>query len=300
MSSPESPQDVYARLTTRVDPSRGYPLWFPEPKSTSPKDYHNDRLRIGDVGIVAEDGSFDVFFNICLPKDHPLHQSHGVPENFHQVVLSAWDLRQFPAADSARHVVSTCSSSEEGAILVLPKGAGKTDLANKLIFRSEALRHVLSWYAFAYLNLGQSTISNDSLYLITGYHKASSWSVATFSDAGGGTSLTANFTAGEVMNGNIRGAYSWQVTNSMHWRVGPEEGYNRDRRNQAVSIQGYKITVGEGKLASLICRRVKVSSRLPGTKFNPSNPMLKFLSRATSSKSGRQGSGEVDETNFRH
>ncbi|KIJ18162.1 hypothetical protein PAXINDRAFT_71773, partial [Paxillus involutus ATCC 200175] len=192
---------------TRVDPSRGYPLWFPEPESRLPEDYRNDGLRIGDVGIVAEDGSFDVFFNICLPADHPLHQPHGVPQNFHQVVLSDRDLRQFPSADSAGRVVSTrsishraiaagvtgnaivstagiglnyefSSSSEEGAILVLPEGASKTDLANKLIFRQEALKHALSWYTFAYFNLGRSNINDDSLYLITGYHKASSWSVA--------------------------------------------------------------------------------------------------------------------------
>jgi hypothetical protein len=111
MSSSESPQDVYARLMTRVDPSRGYPLWFPEPESRLPEDYRNDGLRIGDVGIVAEDGSFDVFFNICLPADHPLHQPHGVPQNFHQVVLSDRDLRQFPSADSAGRVVSTRSIS---------------------------------------------------------------------------------------------------------------------------------------------------------------------------------------------
>ncbi|KAF8836670.1 hypothetical protein BDN67DRAFT_973854 [Paxillus ammoniavirescens] len=321
MSRSESPQDVYARLMTRVDPSRGYPLWFPEPESRLPEDYRNDGLRIGDVGIVAEDGSFDVFFNICLPADHPLHQPHGVPKNFHQVFLSDRDLRQFPSADGVGRVVSTrsishraitagvagnaivstagiglnyefSSSSEEGAILVLPEGAGKTDLANKLVFRSEALEHALSWYEFAYFNLGRSTIDNDSLYLITGYHKASSWSVAAFSDAGGGTSLTANFTAGEVVNGNIGGAYSWQVTNSMHWRVGPEEGHNRNRRNQAVSIRGYKIAVREGTFASLLGLggRIKVSSTLPSTKLALRRP---FFPRATSSRSGNQGSGEL-------
>ncbi|KIK80048.1 hypothetical protein PAXRUDRAFT_50392, partial [Paxillus rubicundulus Ve08.2h10] len=192
---------------TRVDASRGYPLWLPEPDSSLPEDYRSDGLRIGDVCVVAEDGSFDVFFNICLPEDHPLHQPHGVPVNFHQVILCDRDLRQFPSVDSAGRVVSTrsinhctitagiagnaivatagiglnyefSSTSEEGAILVLPEGAGKTDLANNLIFRNEALKHAESWYHFAYFNLGRSAINNDSLYLITGYHKASSWSVA--------------------------------------------------------------------------------------------------------------------------
>ncbi|KAF8838555.1 hypothetical protein BDN67DRAFT_907095 [Paxillus ammoniavirescens] len=305
---------------THVDASRGYPLWLPEPDNSLPENYRNDGLRIGDVGVVAEDGSFDVFFNICLPADHPLHQPHGVPAKFHQVVLSDRDFRHFPSVDSAGRVVSTrsishrtiragvagnaivttaglglkyefSSSSEEGAILVLPEGAGKTDLANNLIFRNEALKHAESWYHFAYFNLGRSDIRNDSLYLITGHHKTSSWSIAAFSDAGGDASLAANFTAGEVVNGNIGGAYSWQVTNSMHWRVGPEEGYNRNKRNQAVSIRGYKIAVREGRFASLLGLggRVKVSSRLPRTKFNASRSM--FLSRATSPRSGGQVEG---------
>jgi hypothetical protein len=97
------------------------------------------------------------------------------------------------------------------------------------------------------------------------------------------------------VNGNIGGAYSWQVTNSMHWRVGPEEGYNRNKINQAVSIRGYKIAVREGSFASLLGlgSQVKVSSRLPRTKFNASSRMFKFLSRVTSFRSGNQGSGEL-------
>ncbi|KIK98561.1 hypothetical protein PAXRUDRAFT_667596 [Paxillus rubicundulus Ve08.2h10] len=303
MSSPPSPHNVYARLMTRVDPSRGYPLWFPEPDSSLPEDYRHGGLRIGDVGMVAADGSFDVLFNICLPEDHPIHQPNGVPENFKQIVLSDRDIRQFPSADGAGRVISTQSidhrtitaglsgrsativaagaglnyefrsSSAEGAILVLPEGAGKADLAKDLIFRSEALRNAESWYHFAYFNHGRSVINNDSLYLITGYHKTSSWSMATFSDAGADANLTANFTAGQVVNGNISGAYSWQVTNSVHWRVGPEEGHHRTKRNQAISIRGYKIALREGTFASLLGNRVKVSSRLPRDKFDASRRM---------------------------
>ncbi|KIJ19078.1 hypothetical protein PAXINDRAFT_44270, partial [Paxillus involutus ATCC 200175] len=70
---------VYARLMIPVDSSRGYPLWYPEPDSNLPEDYRDEGLRIGDVGIVTEDGSFDVLFNICLPEEHELHQRHGVP-----------------------------------------------------------------------------------------------------------------------------------------------------------------------------------------------------------------------------
>lgn len=115
------------------------------------------------------------------------------------------------------------SSSAKGAILVLPGGAEKRDLRNDLAFRQEVIQNTESWYQFAYFRLGYTMINNDSLYLITGCHKASSWSAAAFAEAAGDTSLAAQFVAGEVINGNVAGAYSWQVANSVHWRVGPEE-----------------------------------------------------------------------------
>ncbi|KAF9234479.1 hypothetical protein BU15DRAFT_52568, partial [Melanogaster broomeanus] len=192
----------------KVDQSRGYPLWAPEPDSRLPEDYDRTGLKIGDVGIVAEDGSFDVFFNICLPEDHPIHHPHGVPSNFRQVILNHRDIREFPFIDTKGQVLATRSvsqrtlsgglsgnptaitsigaaisyefnsTSSEGAILALPEGAGKADLANDLIFHRLALENAKAWYHFAYFHLGRTSISNDSLYLITGYHKSSSWSLA--------------------------------------------------------------------------------------------------------------------------
>ncbi|KAF9241767.1 hypothetical protein BU15DRAFT_73115 [Melanogaster broomeanus] len=87
----------------------------------------------------------------------------------------------------------------------------KEDLVNILPFRDEALKNAASWYQFAYHNLGHAEINNDSLYLITGYHKARSWSLASFSRADGseGAALSFSLTAGPVVNGNITAAYSW-------------------------------------------------------------------------------------------
>jgi hypothetical protein len=49
----------------------GYPLWIPEP--TIPIAYQVEGVRIGDVGNIAYDGSFNFLFNICLPRDHPIN-----------------------------------------------------------------------------------------------------------------------------------------------------------------------------------------------------------------------------------
>ena len=102
-----SPQDVYARhLVSR----RGYPLWTPEPNMSLPDSYVRQGLKIGDVGVVVpEDGSFDVFFNVCLPPEHSLHRETGVPNNFTPILLSGRDVTQFPEAESAGRIISTSS-----------------------------------------------------------------------------------------------------------------------------------------------------------------------------------------------
>lgn len=102
-----SPQDVYARhLVSR----RGYPLWTPEPNMNLPDVYIREGLKIGDVGVVVpDDGSFDVFFNVCLPDTHALHRETGVPDNFTPILLNGRDIAKFPRAECAGRVISTSS-----------------------------------------------------------------------------------------------------------------------------------------------------------------------------------------------
>ena len=103
---PRSPQDVYARLL--LSP-RGYPLWTPEPSNELLVE-RRDGLRIGDVGVVIpDDGGFDVFFNICLPSDHPFHRRHGVPEGFTFINPSDLDIRTIPSAEYPGRIISTSS-----------------------------------------------------------------------------------------------------------------------------------------------------------------------------------------------
>ncbi|KAE9386706.1 hypothetical protein BT96DRAFT_785951, partial [Gymnopus androsaceus JB14] len=46
----------------------GYPILRPQSD-----EYSRIDIRIGDVGILRSDRSFDFLFNICFPKDHPLN-----------------------------------------------------------------------------------------------------------------------------------------------------------------------------------------------------------------------------------
>ncbi|KIJ12516.1 hypothetical protein PAXINDRAFT_49154, partial [Paxillus involutus ATCC 200175] len=66
--------DIYARLLIPRDSTRGYPLWYPEPDDNLPEPCRDEGLRIGDIGIVTERGTFDILFNICLPQEHPVNQ----------------------------------------------------------------------------------------------------------------------------------------------------------------------------------------------------------------------------------
>lgn len=107
-----SPQDVYARhLVSR----RGYPLWTPETSLTLPDTYRERGLKIGDVGVVVpEDGSFDVFFNICLPSTHSLHRHTGVPKDFTPIQLEDRDISIFPEAECAGRVIVASSITRIG------------------------------------------------------------------------------------------------------------------------------------------------------------------------------------------
>ena len=119
-----SPQAVYATLLTRAEPERGYPLWSPEPNHRLPPEYRVVGLQIGDVGVVTEHGGFDVFFNICLPVDHPLHSTYGVPRGFKQISLLDRDMESLIPDDHHGRVVAAQSISQRsltiGAAVAAP------------------------------------------------------------------------------------------------------------------------------------------------------------------------------------
>jgi hypothetical protein len=60
-------------------------MWIPEPDDGLPREYKLTGIRIGDVGIIAADSSFDFLFNVCAPANDSIHQPYGVPDKFEQV-----------------------------------------------------------------------------------------------------------------------------------------------------------------------------------------------------------------------
>jgi len=189
--------------------------------------------------------------------------------------------------------VEFSSSSNEGALLVLPEGADQHDLCNLRHFEEDALRCAKSWYKFAVTKLGRTRISANSLYLITGCHKTSSWSLAAFHQSSGSCDFNAQFTAGKIVNGNISAAYSWQMSSAVPCRIGPQP-YDA-AQNQTVFIRGFKIAIRESILLAHLLGDVSVSYQPPNTVSSTANSAKRTKLRPVS-KSENHRTGTVTNT----
>lgn len=87
----------------------GYPLWKPDPRSWGdhiPPEYISSGVRIGDVGIVTNDGSFDCIFNIYSPVAD-LSDRKGVPDDFSPLTWSQSNIRFQNIKHEPRMVISS-------------------------------------------------------------------------------------------------------------------------------------------------------------------------------------------------
>ncbi|KAJ7889645.1 hypothetical protein B0H13DRAFT_1626682, partial [Mycena leptocephala] len=179
---------------------RGFPLYVPGPQINLAAEYCRRGVAIGDVGRVTPEGSFDFFFNIYLPANHPINAN--IPEDF--VPLSPGDSvniahhdfdpgnYQVSHINPDRHIncfiyrfpggelFFNCKGPN-GAVLALPHGAHLDKLENIETMRRYATKHAESWYKYANETRGRGLV-NGSLYLVTGCEKAQSWGMATFHD----------------------------------------------------------------------------------------------------------------------
>ncbi|KAI6144691.1 hypothetical protein BKA82DRAFT_1000989 [Pisolithus tinctorius] len=245
----DSFQDVYAKyLLQHAD--YGYPLRMPEPMSTLPQHYQEDGLQIGDVGIVDNRGQLDVLFNICKRSDNPLHDSHGVPKDFQSVqygnVKSSDNV--IPAGPIHSHGIERVlqpngprpadyefdSSTPAGAILILPHGATSVELLSPEQFCEVATKNALDWYNFAKKRYGVQHLDR-SLYLITGFYKARSWSLGSFNNP--------SDARGKILarrDDNNHNIYLLEFSLPADHRHSFGDG---SRVNQTVFITGFRITV---------------------------------------------------------
>ena len=105
-------------------------------------------------------------------------------------------------------------------------------------FRKVAMERAVRWYGIARELWGES-VTNYSLYLITGFYKARSFSLASFCDT---TAPEPRHI--EVVPPDDKGTVVgrlWKPTFPVEYRNGPE-GYNGNI-NQCVFIRGFKIAL---------------------------------------------------------
>jgi F-box and WD-40 domain protein CDC4 len=75
----ESATETYTRIL--LAKHIGYPLWTPEPFNIPPE-YEAEGIRIGDIGIVNEDGLFEFSFNFCRRANDPINSAFPLPSSF--------------------------------------------------------------------------------------------------------------------------------------------------------------------------------------------------------------------------
>ena len=144
------------------------------------------------------------------------------------------------------------TSAAAGAILILPHGAMSTQLSSPERFREVARARALDWYEFARERNGGQHLDR-SLYLITGFYKAPSWSLGSFNDP--------DASAGEIIvekgkdDPNIR-LLRFSFTGDRRHSLGG------NGVNQTIFICGFKIAVKSWLPAPVVMKATEPQTAL--------------------------------------
>ena len=157
-------------------------------------------------------------------------------------------------------------STPEGAVLVLPNGASRTDLSSSFrpLLLAHARKHASSWLEWVY---GSLELASSSLYLVTGYDECDNWCLASYSNVGAEMGVSLSFVPVVHADGIV-------------WYAAPSSGDIAKRtcqpngqvpRNQTGFIRGYKISTWRTLQERLRQGAVKIMDIVPQTE-NSSTP----------------------------
>ncbi|KAF8972493.1 hypothetical protein BDZ97DRAFT_836347 [Flammula alnicola] len=200
IENPSAEPRIYARSLLPL--GNGFGLNVALGSESRPKLHMSQGAVIGDVGIMDSNGSFEFWFNLFLPPDHPNQPTKTMPPNFSPLhpPLSKEELLTVPdhfppgtviASDGVK--ISRISSSplkvefetsaREGAALVLPTGASREDIIDPSRIYPYVKEHAIDWYQ-GYNGNGEiiagEPVSNGTVWVITGVDRSTSWAMATF------------------------------------------------------------------------------------------------------------------------
>ena len=131
-------------------------------------------------------------------------------------------------------------SCEKGAILILPDGASRKDLQTVNKFRRAIEHNAAAWCEFV-RNGGRTP---ESLYLVTGCVKTSSWGVASIFNQSSTREASLKFIPASMGEGSGSLSYLWDTYSPLDTRRGPDPP--SEAQNQCVFLRGFKITFSEG------------------------------------------------------
>ncbi|KAJ3514686.1 hypothetical protein NLJ89_g2239 [Agrocybe chaxingu] len=169
-----------------------------------PRKHFEQGVTPGDVGYLSKSGGFNYLFNIFSAKDDPM-QTKNVPRNFVPMVppLAEWEIKkvpnhfaphtvivsegiQFNQTSDSPWEIAFSSSAREGAVVVLPTGASREDLADTSKLHSYLKEHAVDWYQSLNLYSGSENIlpsppgMNGTLFIVTGCDRATSCATVVF------------------------------------------------------------------------------------------------------------------------
>ncbi|KAK6987583.1 hypothetical protein R3P38DRAFT_2574849, partial [Favolaschia claudopus] len=252
--------ELYA--AAMLSPQRGYPLFWPAPQAHHPN--INNGIAIGDVGCVTVEGKFIYLFNVFSPA-----QGYYDPPGFEPLKLE--ELNQLNTNSAHLDCDPCCYASAEvehpkkltrcreyifhGTILALPRGSHQQYLLHGIPrLRMYAAENAKSWYQYVVNDLGRKlehamgngSLFNGSLFLVTGHEKARSWGMACYGyghpDRDQKFSLNLNFR--KVPGSN---AYGW-VNGLPGQRQPLTELMNHDPvdgpLDQTLFLRGWRLTLG--------------------------------------------------------
>ncbi|RDX48651.1 hypothetical protein OH76DRAFT_1352076 [Lentinus brumalis] len=238
--------DIYAKSLSKS--GFGLPMWCPEPS------LETGEIRLGDVGIMR-DGIFVCLFNTLVPADDPINARRGVPEGFEPIdslyMNQTSSITQQLLYSSGIESIDGTSSGY-GCASGAQQGWGRCGgPATCQITHSRRRiadymhRHLCSWMAFAYHQLGLK-VREQELLFISGTAKTTSWLNVAFSKGDSKGVLSIRRDGGELSGGGeLRVSMSEATNSSVFARAGPAStpgaGSEELPANQCIFVNYFRV-----------------------------------------------------------
>ncbi|TFK37375.1 hypothetical protein BDQ12DRAFT_724216 [Crucibulum laeve] len=265
----------------------GFPLWLPQPDVSLQILHRREGVKIGDLGIITHKGGFEYVLNAWTPRGVPPNPA-DLPDNSDIIQIPECSIRintqslcdpcgavcsgafKFNTNYQTRECSFACTENQ-GAILYMPNGSTGADLKDERSLEEYIVQNAESWYRYVLKTNGKS-VERNSLYLVTGWMKSSSWGIATY-----GVKMPEPYhilKIGPVILPNKK--YLWTESSSAMARTGPSPdpdfSIESERENQCLFLQGFKIELSETAWKSIYSSVVTAASPESVNNFSENRP----------------------------